>query len=288
MAQQRHTDFVGQRLTATHTEQCVRLAVVTRKRTHVFDHARYAQEAAPGHIGGSAGHLLCGQSGRGDDDQIGARQHARETHLHVAGARWHVDDEVIHLAPRHVAQKLLDGLGEHEPTPHQGGVFVDQESGAHDLEFASADLDDVGNDLGPIGAFDCLCFEPIGDAEQARNREAPDVGVEHANDKTLGRESGSHIDSDRALANPALAAGDRKDSTRLRHLGVGGVFAGCPACLEHDLAAFVAVHLAPLDAHIAHLRMKRHARFDIFFDLGAQWAAANSEFHPHRDIDATG
>ena len=62
-----------------------------------------------------------------------------QAHLHVAGARRHVDEQVVELAPAHVAQELLDRLGEHQAAPHQRGVLVDQEPGADHLQQAVAD-----------------------------------------------------------------------------------------------------------------------------------------------------
>ena len=63
----------------------------------------------------------------------------RQPHLHVAGAGRHVDEQVVEIAPVHVAQELLDRLVEHQPPPHQRGVFVDQEPGADDLQHPEAD-----------------------------------------------------------------------------------------------------------------------------------------------------
>ena len=84
--------------------------MVARERAHVLDHAGDAQEAAAGHVGGADRDLLGAHGRGGDDDQVGARHHARETHLHVAGAGRHVDEQVVEVAPLHVAKELLDGL----------------------------------------------------------------------------------------------------------------------------------------------------------------------------------
>jgi hypothetical protein len=46
----------------------------------------------------------------------------------------------------------------------------------------------------------------VGDAEQARHREPPDVGVEHADGVALRRERGRQVDGDGALADATLAA----------------------------------------------------------------------------------
>ena len=46
---------------------------------------------------------------RGDHEHLGLRQHAGQPHLDVAGARRHVDEQVVELAPAHVGEELLDG-----------------------------------------------------------------------------------------------------------------------------------------------------------------------------------
>ena len=56
--------------------------------------------------------LLRRERGRGDHEHLGLREHPREAHLDVAGAGRHVDEEVVHLAPPHVGEELLDRLGQ--------------------------------------------------------------------------------------------------------------------------------------------------------------------------------
>ena len=46
---------------------------------------------------------------------LGPRQHAGQAHLDVAGARRHVDEQVVEVvAPAHVLEELLDALVEHQ------------------------------------------------------------------------------------------------------------------------------------------------------------------------------
>ena len=84
---------------AAGAEQRVRRAVLAREVGHVLDHADDPHEAAPGHVGGPLGDLLGGQRRRRDDHHVGARQQPGEAHLDVAGARRHVDQQVVELAP---------------------------------------------------------------------------------------------------------------------------------------------------------------------------------------------
>ena len=68
----------------------------------------------------------------------------------------------------------------------------------------------VGDDQRAVAAVDPLGLHALADAEQAGHREAPDVGVEHADRATLAGEGDGEVDGDRALADAALAAGDRR------------------------------------------------------------------------------
>ncbi len=183
----------------------------------------------------------------------------------------------------HVAQELLDRLGEHQPAPHQRRLLADEEAGRHDLERAGADLALVRDDLGLVRPVDPLGLHPIGDAEQPRHREAPDVGVEHADDVAGGRQRGGQVDRDRALADAALAAGDREHAARQRDLGVGRPFAGMPARLEHHVGALLGVHLAPHDANVGDAGVDADARLDLALDVGAERAAADRQLDADRD-----
>ena len=187
LTEQRGADRVGERPTAARTEELVDDAVAGREAAHVLDHADDAQEAAPCHVGRPLGDLLGGERRRGDDHEVGAGEQPSEPHLDVAGARRHVDEEVVELSPVHVAQELLDRLGEHQPAPHQGRLLADEEAGRHDLERAGAHPALVRDDLGLVRPVDPLGLHPIGDPEQPRHREAPNVGIEHADDVAGGR-----------------------------------------------------------------------------------------------------
>ena len=82
----------------------------------------------------------------------------------------------------------------------------------------------VGDDLRLVAALDRLGLEPLVDAQQAGHREAPDVGVEHADGEPLGGDRRSEVDGDRALADAALAAGDGAGSAVDGETSVSGAF----------------------------------------------------------------
>ena len=72
----------------------------------------------------------------------------------------------------------------------------------------------LGMIIGLSDPSTCWRLHPIGDAEQARNREAPDVGVEHPDGVPGRRQRGGEVDGDRALADATLAAGDGEHPAR--------------------------------------------------------------------------
>ena len=137
-----------------------------------------------GHIGCTLRHFLRGQCGGGDDDEISTGEHPRQAHLDVTGARWHVDEEVVELAPLHVAQKLFNRLSQHEATPHQGCFLVDEEPGRDHLEQTVTHDALIRKDFRlarfSVRPFDGVSLHPIGDSQETRHGESPDVGVEHA------------------------------------------------------------------------------------------------------------
>ena len=194
---------------------------------------------------------------------------ARKAHLHVARARWHVDEQVVEVAPPHVAQELLDGLGEHQAAPHQRRVLADEEAGGDDLQAAGTDGELVRPDEPTAGLVVLDRLESFGHAEQAGDREAPDVGVEDADGATLARQGDGEVDGDGALADAALAAGDGQHPRRRRHLRVAGVLACVPARLEHHLAALLGGHLAPHDADVGDAGVDAEAALHLALDVGA-------------------
>ena len=101
--------------------------------------------------------------------------------------------------------------------------------------------------------------------------------------KPRAAERGGEVDRARALADAALAAGDR-EHLAVRGHGVGGrVLARVPARLAHHVGALVGVHLAPVDAHVRHARVEADAMSRPPLDVGPQRAAADRELDADRD-----
>jgi len=70
---------------------------------------------------------------RGDDHRAGQRHTLAERECDVTGARRHVDDQVVELAPVRLPQKLFQRLCGHRPAPDHRLVGVDQEADRHHL-----------------------------------------------------------------------------------------------------------------------------------------------------------
>ncbi len=81
-----------------------------------------------GHRRGALRDPLRGRLRRGDDDHLGAGEELRHRQRHVAGARRHVDDEVVGLAPVDVGEELLERLVQHRAAPDDGLVLAGEEA----------------------------------------------------------------------------------------------------------------------------------------------------------------
>ena len=252
--------------------------------THILDDSCHAQKTATCHVSCANRNFLCRNGGCGDDDQIGARQHARETHLYVAGAGRHVDEEIVEVAPVHIVQELFDRLGEHEATPHEGRAFVfDEHPGGHDFQQSVSDTTFVGNDHRLVVAIDALGLQAVGYAEHARNRESPDVGIEHTDRGAAGCESCGEVDRDGTLADTTLAACDCEDARVDGNLCVGRVLACVPAGAVHHGRTFGSGHFAPVDDDLGDVRVHLETGFDVFLQLCSQGAALDGELETHVD-----
>ena len=82
-------------------------------------------------------------------------------------------EQEVELAPVDVLEELRERLVEHRAAPDDGAVLLDEEADRHDLDAAvRLEREDLalGRDRRALRA----------EAEHARDRVAPDVGVEHA------------------------------------------------------------------------------------------------------------
>ena len=87
---------------------------------------------------------------RRDDDRSGDRNRLAQAQRDVAGARRHVDDEVVEIVPAHLAEELLDGAVQHRPAPDDRRVVRRHEPHRDHLEpvlLGRHDLLAVGREL---------------------------------------------------------------------------------------------------------------------------------------------
>jgi hypothetical protein len=125
---------------------------------------------------------------------LGLRQVLTEREGDVAGARRHVDQEEVGLAPVGVHQKLLQRFVQHRAPPDDRRV--------------------VGNEVAhrqaphPVGGrrhHQVPDDHGIGlDPEHLRNGEPVDVGVEDADVESHAGQGNSQVDGDRRLPDAAL------------------------------------------------------------------------------------
>ena len=139
-----------------------------------------------------------------------------------------------------------------------------------------------------VATLDRFGLEPVVDAEQARHREAPDVGVEHADGEPLGGDRRGEVDGDRRLADAALAAGDGQDPGRRRD-SVSGAFSRAfqrALSITSERSSLVISPQSMLT--LRHTGMHGDPGLDVLLDLGAQRAAADRELDADRDHAVVG
>ena len=71
---------------------------------------------------------------RRHDDRAGDRNGLAEAERDVAGARRHVDDQVVEIDPAHFAEELLQRAVQHRPAPDDRRVVAGQEAHRDDLQ----------------------------------------------------------------------------------------------------------------------------------------------------------
>ena len=218
--------------------------------------------------GGPLGDALGGGLRRRHQHGLRARQQLGQTDRDVAGARRHVDQQVVELAPVHVGEELLERLVQHRAAPHDGAVLLHEEADRDALHVVR----DGRHDHAVDG------HRPLLDAQHARDGEAVDVGVDDADLVALVAQREREVDGQRRLADAALAGGDgddagaRVDGDRLaasaarcravaaQHPGQLGALLGRHVREAHRDRAH-AVQRADLAAHVAlDLRLQRAAR----------------------------
>ncbi|MCY1361370.1 hypothetical protein D9M69_480350 [compost metagenome] len=145
---------------------------------------------------------------RGDDHRARHRHALAQRELDVAGARRHVDDQVVEVFPVGLAQQLLERLRGHGAAPDHGLVGVDQEADRHHLHAMA------------LLGLHVLAVDALGAPVQAHHHglaRAVDVGVEQAHGGALGGQRQRQVGGRGALAHAALARGHGHDVAHVGH-----------------------------------------------------------------------
>ena len=231
------------------------------------------------HVRGALRDLLRGRLRRGDDDHLGPREELRHRQRDVAGARGHVDDEVVGLAPVHVGEELLERLVQHRAAPHDGLVLACEE--AHRDERHAVGLgrdDDVVDDRG----------RPV-DAEHPRHREAPHVGVDRRDLVPAPASATARFVVTDDLPTPPLPDDDREHAGVGVEEGVGAVLLTVRpvrvAALQllRERGALLVGHHREVDVDVPDARQGHDRVGDPAGDLGPQRAAGDGQ--RDRDLD---
>ena len=172
-----------------------RAALRTKEITHILDDAENGHFGLLKHRHPAAGVDQRQILRRRDDDCAGKRHVLRQSELGVAGARRHVDDEAIALAPSDFAEQLRQGRHDHRPAPHHRRRLFDEEADRHDG-------DAMHRDRLQNAAFE---FRFAIDAEEPRHGGPVNVSVEQADTPAFRREAKRQICGESRLADAAFA-----------------------------------------------------------------------------------
>src|SRR6185436_4999183 len=173
------------------------LAVAADEVAHVLDHAEQRDVELAEHADGLAHVGDRDALRRGDHDRARHRHALGHRQRHVAGAGRQVDDEVVELAPLHVAHELLHRAVQHRPAPDDRLVGRDQHAHRDHLDAVRRRRHDplVGRDL-----------RRVGDAQHLRDVRAVDVAVEQPDARALPRERDREVHPVVDLPTPPLPA----------------------------------------------------------------------------------
>ena len=165
------------------------------KRRHVFDDAKdwhiHAAEHCQrlGHI--RKGHILwCGHK-----DASSNRHRLRQRELCIRGSRRQVNDEIVEVAPLHVAQELLNRATDKGAAPNDRLTLGDEELNGDDLDAVALDRLDLAARARLRGAD-----RP----HHLGNVRPGDVSVEKADTGAALGQGHGQVHRDGALADAAL------------------------------------------------------------------------------------
>ena len=186
-------------------------AVGTDEIAHVLHKADDGDRHLLRHLHGLLHHHADKLLRGGDDHDAGERDGLKDAQRHVAGARRHIDEEVVDV-PENVGPELGDHAADDGAAPDDGiGLIVEQKVDGHDLDAGRADAGQEG-----VFRADGLLVHP----ERLRDGGAGDVGVQNADAIALAAQADGELARDHRLADAALAGHDAEHLADVR-IGVG-------------------------------------------------------------------
>ena len=211
---------------------------------HVLDHAQNRHVHLLGHVDGLGDDHAHQVLRAGNDNDAVHGQRLEHGERHIAGARRHIDQQVVERTPAGLAPELADGAGDHGAAPQNrvGLVGKQQVAGHH--------LDAVGGDLGQKQVAQAH-GAATAHAEHLGDGRAGNVGVQNAHLVPGARQLNCQRARDQRLAHAALAGQNGDD---VLHLGqivlIELLRSGLPArCL-----CVLATHGCPLCAQRLRVR----------------------------------
>ncbi len=182
---------------------------------------------------------------RGHDHRTGHRHLLRQGQLDVAGARRHVDHQVVEVVPGGLGHQLQQRTGDHRATPYHRRVVVGEKRHRHDFHAMRTQRHE------PLLVAD-LRPGPFGDTEHHALAGAIDVGIQDTHPRPFTGQGQGQVGGGGGLAHTALARGhghDVLDVGQARNLRLGLVRG------DHtgDLDLCRGHALDPLDGGLQHL-----------------------------------
>jgi hypothetical protein len=208
-ADEGHAQLVGHPLAAALPED-IRLvpAVRAHEMTHVLDHADRRDVQLLVHRDRPAAVRQRYLLRRRHHDRARDRDGLAEGERDVAGARRHVDDEVVEIDPPRLAKELLERAVEHRSPPDDRRVLGRQEAHRHHLQaelLRGQHLLAIGRDLN------------LRETEHDRHVRPVDVGVDHADPAARLGERDRKIHGDGRLAHAAFPRAHGDDVLHAGH-----------------------------------------------------------------------
>ena len=183
-------------------------ALRTEEIAHVLHNAEHRHVHALEH-GNAAPRINERQVLRRRDNHRALERHLLcHGELRIPGARRHVHNHDVELAPFHLTQHLGECRNDHRAAPDHRRLFVDQKTDRHGGKAIAGDWFEPRASHG---------LRPFADGEQLGQRRSINVGVENADLHAERGQPERQIDRGRRFADAPLAGCNRNDGLDAGH-----------------------------------------------------------------------